>query len=207
MIRHNYVDSKSSTSHLSIGKRTQDRRSMKNLLFKIALGLAMQIVISSCIEFEMGRGKWGTVYGSGYDLNYDSIFSVPRDSTFHPAFFIDSVSQIDKSTVTIWAHILYDTVLVINARTAYTGYLDQPEGEGYSIIQSQPDTLNFRQLTDTTSVRNGRKEWIYKYTVDVDSLRSGTTYWFCTINFYTEFTTSWPIWQADYTCTDYFELK
>ena len=180
-----------------------DRRGMKNLLFKIALGLAMQVVVSSCYEFEMGWGNWG---GTD-DLSYDSIFSVPRNPTYHPAFSIDSVSQIDKSTVTIWAHILYDAILVINARTAYTGYLDQPEGEGYSIIQSRPDTINFRHLTDTTSVRNGRKEWIYKYSVDVDSLTSGATYWFCTINDYTEFTTGWPIWQADYTCTDYFELK
>jgi len=177
---------------------------MRKLLFKIVLALAMQASISSCFEFDFG---WDGGIGGSYGPSYDSIFSVPTDPTYHPAFVIDSVLQIGRSAATIWAHILYDTVLVINARTAYTGYLDQPEGEGYSIIQSQPDTIDFRQLADTTSQRNGRKEWIYKYTVDVDSLTSGTTYWFCTINDYTEFTTGWPIWQADYTCTNYFELK
>jgi len=179
---------------------------MRKFLLKIVLGLAMQISMSACYEFEFG---WGDLGPS--DWAYDSIFSVP-DSIFsvptnRPAFFIDSVSQNGKAAATIWAHILYDTVLVINSRTAYAGYLEQPRGKGYQIIQSQPETIDFRQLTDTTSERNGRKEWIYKYTVDFDSLRSNTTYWFCTINDYTEFTTGWPISQSEYKCSDYFVLK
>lgn len=175
---------------------------MRKLLFKIVLGLAMLVSLSSCYEFDLG-GNWGAADGT----MYDSVFYVPKDTSYHPAFFIDSVSQIGKSAVTIWAHILYDTMLVINARTAYAGYLEQPRGEGYRITQSQPDTIDFRLLADTTSERNGRKERIYKYTVDFDSLRSGTTYWFCTINDYTEFTTGLPIWQSEYKCSDYFNLK
>ena len=106
----------------------------------------------------------------------------------------------------MWAHILYDTVLVINARSAYAGYVDQPADEGYSIIQSQPDTIDFRLLSDTTSIRGGRMEWIYKYKVEMDSLNSATLYWFCTITDYTEYKGGW-LWLADYKCTDYFELK
>jgi hypothetical protein len=176
---------------------------MRKSLFKIVLALAMQASISSCFEFDLGWGDWGASHSSAYD----SIFYAPTNQTYDSAFFIDSVSQVGKSMATIWAHILYDTVLVINARTAYTGYLNQPEGEGYSIIQSQPDTIDFRQLADTTSVRNGRKEWIYNYTVDVDSLTSGTSYWFCIITDYHKYLTGRPIWQSDYVCIYDLELK
>ena len=91
---------------------------MKKSLFKIVLLLAMQITISGCYEFEIGLD-----WGAAESFTYDTFFLVPKDLNYHPAFFVDSVSQIGKSTVTIWAHILYDTILVVNARTAYAGYL------------------------------------------------------------------------------------
>jgi len=178
---------------------------MKNLLLKIVLGLAIQIAVSGCVEFE-GVPNFIGGWGGSDGWSYDSIYFAPLDTTYHPGFYIDSLSQTGKSAVTMWAHILYDTVLVINARSAYAGYVDQPADEGYSIIQSQPDTIDFRLLSDTTSIRGGRMEWIYKYKVEMDSLNSATLYWFCTITDYTEYKGGW-LWLADYKCTDYFELK
>lgn len=177
---------------------------MKKLVLKTIFCAGTLISISGCFEFSLplSMGSWG------YYDDFDSlIYNPPADTSYQPGFFIDSLEQSGTSEVTFWAHIVYDTVLVINYLSTYVGYLDQPQGQGFATLQDQADTINFTQLTDTTTMRNGRKEWVYKYQVKLDSLNTGVPYWFCVSTDYTEFTGEWPAIKHNDCCTDYFELK
>jgi len=177
---------------------------MKKLVLNIFFCVGILICISGCFEFEISppTGSW-----SGYD-GWDSItYDPPVDTSYQPGFFIDSLEQSGTSEITFWAHIVYDRILVINYLSTYVGYLDQPQGQGFATLRDQADTINFTQLTDTTTMRKGRKEWIYKYEVKLDSLNSGVPYWFCITTSYTDFTGDWPAMKHNDCCTDYYELK
>ena len=177
---------------------------MKKLVLYIICCIGILIGISSCFEFEISlpTGDLGGYY------SWDSIiYDPPVDTSYQPGFFIDSLRQSGKSEITFWAHIVYDTLLVINYLSTYVGYLDQPQGQGFATLQDQADTINFAQLTDTITMRNGRKEWIYKYEVKLDSLSTNVPYWFCVMTGYTEFSSGWPAIKHNDCCTDYYELK
>lgn len=177
---------------------------MKKLMLNIIFCVGTLISISGCFEFEFSipTDGWGGYY------SWDSVaFDPPIDTSYQPGFFIDSLRQSGQSEITFWAHIVYDTLLVINYLSTYVGYLDQPQGQGFATLQDQPDTINFAELPDTTTMRNGREERIYKYEVKLDSLKTGFPYWFCIMTGYTEFTSGWPVWKHNDSCTDYYELK
>lgn len=153
---------------------------MKTLILNLVL-LALLVHLSGCYDFELDLDFPSGGYGGNYNDNFD--FTIP----YEPTFAVDSVIQDSESKLTIWAHIQYDSILIIKNRNLK--YYKVAEGISNSIttvIKSEPDTINFRKLPLETFHWSGRKEWIYQYQVPVDNLKKNTDYILCISSDYNE---------------------
>jgi len=170
---------------------------MKSIFVNGMIFLILQVSLSSCFDFApdfsgiMGSG-WGG--GSYYGGNYN-YYPIEYVATFG----IDSVVQETDTTFTIWAYITYDSTLIINQRTlriyeAYNG-----NGSTSEILQSEPDTIDFKSLTDSIYTWRGRYEQLYQYSVSATIPDSATVYTFCLD---TELTEK-GVTKMDYQCRGY----
>ncbi len=152
---------------------------MKNLILNLALLLFLQLSLSGCMDDldfldfsgygSSGGYNWGTP--NGYD---------PYAATF----YIDSTEQLSDSTATIWAHMQYDSILILEKRT-----IECRDSNLILVnldIQAQSDTIDFRMLPDSILNWEGRYEGIYKYKVQVDSLILNTDYTVGITNYFIE---------------------
>jgi hypothetical protein len=107
------------------------------------------------------------------------------------SFYLDSAIRVDETKATVWAHINYDSILIIEHRSiTLWEYVEQDYWAGENpigdVIQSLPDTLDFRKLGNSRMHCSGRLEWIYKYSFQVLNLKKGTDYFIELENLYTE---------------------
>lgn len=111
------------------------------------------------MDFDMGfgGGLGGGYYGGGY-----------YEPSYFATFYTDSVVQLSDSKIKIYAQIRYDSVLTIESRSVT--YWNSTNESIRRVIQSQPSSVNFKELPDSSLVWTGTYEGIYKYTVEVDSL-------------------------------------
>lgn len=155
---------------------------MKTLLLNLALLITIQISLSGCVDFDFpdlsGFGGLG-----GFDPNYN--WGTPYGySDYSASFYIDSTSQASDSTLTLWAHIQYDSILIIENRK-----LDYWTPGDLNITRMLPvehDTIDFRVLPDSTLHWTGRYEKIYSYSIQLDSLKSDSDYTIYVSSYYKE---------------------
>src|SRR5690349_11053265 len=146
---------------------------MKTYIANIVLFCTILVNLSSCFDMDldgldlMGTAfSYGGTYGGG---NYGGT-----TPTYSATCFFDSVVQVNDSTIKIWSHIQYDSVLIIKNHSVK--YWDENGNEVFKSIQTTPDTINFRNLTDSTLAWTGRYEWAYHYSLEVDSLKKDFDY-------------------------------
>jgi hypothetical protein len=146
---------------------------MKTLLLNLALLITIQASLSGCYDFEFPdlSGLSGLSYSPSY--NYGTSYGYDYYSA---SFYIDSASQSTDSTLTLWAHIQYDSILIIQDRKLEYWPNEDYEAIISRTIQSSPDTIDFRTLPDSILSWTGSYEQIYYYNVQLDSLVQDTDY-------------------------------
>ena len=157
---------------------------MKTLLLNLTLLITIQISLSGCVDFDFpdlsGFGGLG-----GFDPNYN--WGTPYGySDYSASFYIDSTSQASDSTLTLWAHIQYDSVLIIQDRKLEYWATEDFGNPSIRMLQVEPDTIDFRTLPDSTLNWTGQYEKIYHYNVQLDSLKQDTDYTINLSSYYTE---------------------
>ena len=157
---------------------------MKTLLLNLALLITIQISLSGCVDFDFpdlsGFGGLG-----GLDPNYN--WGTPYGySDYSASFYIDSTSQASDSTLTLWAHIQYDSILIIQDRKLDYWPIENFGSSITRMIQVEPDTIDFRTLTDSTLSWTGKYEKIYHYNVQLDSIKKDSDYNINLSSYYTE---------------------
>ena len=153
---------------------------MKTFITNLAVSILLLTNLSGCMEYEF---DWGSGWGSGGSY-YGGGYSGPGFyPTYYATFYIDSVSQVSDSKVKIWAQIRYDSVLIIENHAIK--YLDESGNEISKSIHA-PDTIDFRNLSDSTLSWTGQYEWTYPYSIEVDSLKNNFDYSMYVTSTYTE---------------------
>lgn len=148
---------------------------MKTLILNLTLLTAL-VSFSGCFELDFEEFSYPS--NGGY---WGTNFTPVSEATF----WIDSVKQISDSEVTIWSHIKYDSILIIkNRKLEYNEVSQSPITK---VIQSVPDTLDFRKLPDTMiEYYWGRKNWKYVYSITVNNLKKEVDYSICILTDYSE---------------------
>jgi hypothetical protein len=164
---------------------------MKTIRLNLALLIVIQISLSGCFDLDFPDLSG---YGGGYEGGFDggTGYDIPYEATF----FIDSVVQTSTSKLTFWAHIQYDDTLIIEYRKIEYRKINSDGTLVTKVIQFVPDSINFRELSDSTFHWTGRVEWIYKYHFSVDNLEDGTDYQVCLLTNFMERKRSKSIFQC-----------
>lgn len=166
---------------------------MKTLILNLIL-LATLTFFSGCFELDFGEFSYPST-GGYWDPNFN--YTPVSEATF----WIDSIKQISDSEITLWSHITYDSILIIKNRKLE--YKEVSQSPITKVIQSVPDTLDFRKMPDTMiEYYWGRKNWKHVYSITVNNLKKEVDYSICISTDYSEKSKSKSIIQ----CTA-FRLK
>lgn len=155
---------------------------MKTLIINLALLITIQVGLSGCIDFDFpdtfgySGGFGGGYYSGGYNYDYP----------YYASFYIDSTSQSTDSTLTLWAHIQYDSILIIQDRKVEYWPIEDFGNPITKMMQAEPDTLDFRTLPDSTLSWTGKYEKIYHYNMQLDRIKKNSDYNINISSYYTE---------------------
>lgn len=149
---------------------------MKSLIILFLCAGTLSIVFSGCNLTDPDWKKLGNAVAHMDDASWGSdhykfVFS-------RLEYAIDSVNKVSDSSLTIYGHIRYDSILIIR-RLGINYYEDvvplTPQVNTRFIIASL-DTLDFRTFPDPIA---GSKTHLYKFSIKVSGLKSKTLYKFC----------------------------
>lgn len=109
-------------------------------------------------EVSQSLGRWD-------DVRLPSLVMPPM-----PRFTLglDSAQQENDSTLTLWLHCNYDSIIVLCGFGVNYWQADNPDTE-MTMYEPRSDTIDFR----------GLENFNYVYSLRVDSLESDTYYTFC----------------------------
>lgn len=158
---------------------------MKTFTVLTTLVVAVSVLISGCSISDPGPDldRFANALGAIADTGDGYNIGVPGGygNVYGPAVWIDSLSRRSESTAIFWGHYQYDNVLIIQKGQLNYWEDTYPMPSNLPVMRklyvSEPYTIDFRTLPDSVSWR--KKEWIYKFSVSVDSLKSNTSFRFC----------------------------